>query len=344
MAVRLSVRPLLERATQVLAWTSGVRDLPAAANPFAGQEQRLIAAIPNPRLQALLAAIPPPRGVHPAVSTVPAVGPPATPTVNPPAKPPAVTGPAVVTAPPPANPQVNPQVVMTTVGGSPPNDPDALYPMAHQLFLASRYAEAVTFYNALLEKTPGHRAARQERATGRLWLGDLRGALADFGELAASDPNDWNDRRLKASLEMIVGNPRAALEEADALVRAQPNDPLMLLVQAQANLYAGDVESARQLFARVTQLAPTTGQALYGQANQMHTARVYGVAIQLYTSVLYLTPEIYGAYFGLGLSYEQVGQRQLAIDCFNNYLRFDTKSEFATRARQELQRLAGSPR
>lgn len=173
----------------------------------------------------------------------------------------------------------------------------------------------------------------------RMWQGDLRGALADFKAAAEANPNDFEARRLHATMELLAGDPTKARDTADALLRAQPNSPAHQLLRGQAALWLNDTDTARKHLAEAARLDPRLSASLYQQGGQFLQARANSMAYLSYLSVLYLDPASGGAYYGLGVSAAQMGLRPQAISAFENYLKADPNSTYAQAARQWLTQL-----
>lgn len=211
--------------------------------------------------------------------------------------------------------------------------------MAHALYAAGRHADALVKYDAALVSNPDDPAARFERAIVRGWLNDVPGALADLTTLVARDPTALGTRRTRAAFELVVGDPRIGLAEAEALLQLEPNNSWTNVVHGQACLWNDNAEGAARSFARAVQLDPATAQSLMGQANQFLAAGVPGVALLQYTSVVWMDPSLYNALYGLGFACSKLGQTERAIAAFNQFLQYDSTSDFALLVRMELERL-----
>lgn len=272
----------------------------------------------RPPAQSLPAAVLPAASspaASPPVTTSPVAPSPGT-TTSPASVAPAATSPGVSPAPQPAS--VTPSV------GTPPSPPVPLP------------GGSPAPQGAPLPGTP-----HPSFTTGstRMWQGDLRGALADFKAAAEANPNDFEARRLHATMELLAGDPTKARDTADALLRAQPNSPAHQLLRGQAALWLNDTDTARKHLAAAARLDPRLSASLYQQGGQFLQARANSMAYLSYLSVLYLDPASGGAYYGLGVSAAQMGLRPQAISAFENYLKADPNSAYAQAARQWLQQL-----
>jgi tetratricopeptide (TPR) repeat protein len=221
--------------------------------------------------------------------------------------------------------------------GNPPNQDEI--ERARGLAREGKPQEALAQFDALISRAPQDAALRSERGTMRLWNNDLRGAREDWAAIASQSPDNVDARKFAAALELVAGDPRASLAQYQELARIRPADPLVLIGQGQASLWTGDTVGAQKSFQQALQISPDLAKSLYEQANQMLSANVPAIAHVQYTTVVWLDPNAYHAYYGLGFAASKLGRKQEAIDAFERYLQRDPSSQFAENVRGELARL-----
>jgi len=251
---------------------------------------------------------------------------------------PTPTSPAPSPAPATPTPGTSLPAAVSPVASSPvaPASPAATLPTATS---PSPSAPSPGSPPAATPPVPGAPHPSFTTGSTRMWQGDLRGALADFKTAAEANPNDFEARRLHATMELLAGDPTKARDTADALLRLQSNSPAHQLLRGQAALWLNDTETARKHLAEAARLDPRLSASLYQQGGQFLQARANSMAYLSYLSVLYLDPKSGGAYYGLGVSAAQMGLRPQAISAFENYLKADPNSAYAQTARQWLQQL-----
>jgi tetratricopeptide (TPR) repeat protein len=216
-------------------------------------------------------------------------------------------------------------------------DPPELAAGVSQL-KSGNYALALQLFELALKRVPENPRFIMYRGTGRLWMDDLQGALADF-RTAADKNKDKESRRLRAALELVAGDPKAGLAEAKALLNEFPQDSGILILFGQASLYNGYLMDAKPNFEKARQLSPGTANALFWEGNRFLEAGVPAVARMQYLTVLHLDSTMVGTYYGLGLACARLGAKEDALQYFQEYLRADPVSPNAQGARQAMARL-----
>jgi len=200
------------------------------------------------------------------------------------------------------------------------------------------FAGAIKTFDQILAANPNNSKARFDRGAARIWTADKAGALNDFRELARSEPGNYEARRLRALLELAYGDRAVASKEAGELVRKNPTVNTFLLA-AEAAVFDGHTAEAMAYYRQASAAEPRISESCFNQGTQLLNAREPALAYINFSSALYLNPAGYGSYFWLGLSAEQLGWKAQAIDAFQNYLRYDSVSQYAQSARRELQKL-----
>lgn len=251
---------------------------------------------------------------------------------------PAITN-IVADAPTPPPNETRPR---TPANPSPNPTPTALLPQtladANAAYAKGDNARALQLYNDVLATDPKNAEARFKRGAARLWTTDVTGALTDYRELVYLQPANVEARRVRAGLELVAGDQNLATKEALELAKAH-RSALTLLLAGQTALYGNRSTEARSYFQQAAAMDPRLGESVYQQGTQFYNARVWQLAYLSYYSAVWLNPNNYAAYYGMGSSSVQLGWNDRAVDAFQRYLQNDPASSYAQSARQEIQRL-----
>jgi Tfp pilus assembly protein PilF len=296
--------PVFERAGELAAWTQG---RPAGDGaPFAGQTERIAAALPTERCRRMLLA-----------SHQPAVWP----------------GKSGETADRPALPPAT--------GLSPAGDPPE-YREGMELYERGDTAGARAAFDRALQRQPRHTGSLAFRAHARFWMNDLAGAREDYRAAAALLPDDLGLRRLWAMTEICLGNVLEGREVADGVLRRAPADASALLLAGQAAMSAGEGDLARSRFAEAQQrFQGSLAAQVFQDADQALTRGVPALAAVLFGSVIWMDPSAPQPRFGYAEAMSRLGHAEKAIEGFRFYLQHDDtqspQAEYARRKIAELQ-------
>jgi hypothetical protein len=199
-------------------------------------------------------------------------------------------------------------------------------------------ARALQLYDQVLAANPKHAKALFNRGAARLWTSNLAGALEDYRELIKAEPANVEARRIRAGLELVGGDRALASKEARELAQGN-RSTLTLLLAGQAALYSNQPTEAQEYFKQAMATDPRIADTVYQQGVQFHNASVWPLAYLSYSSAIWLNPNNYYSYYGMGYSSLQMGWNDRAADAFQRYLQYDSNSSHAQSARQELQKL-----
>jgi tetratricopeptide (TPR) repeat protein len=155
-------------------------------------------------------------------------------------------------------------------------------------------------------------AAYVNRAASRYWLGDRAGAIADYTQVIALQPNDtaYNNRALA---HYDLGDRGAAMADLDAAVQCNPHNYIAFCNRGYLRSEQGDKLGAIDDYTCALQLNPDYSTAYFyrGLARTRMQNRLG--AIQDYTQVLRLNPDDGSAHFYRGLACAKLGQRMEAV-------------------------------
>jgi tetratricopeptide (TPR) repeat protein len=364
-------REAFQIGQRVLAWTRGEPEVARDRDAFAGEDERVAAALrasppstvatgppPGPPVAPTPPpAVTPPPG--PVVSPPPAVTPPPGPVVSPP---PAVTPPpgpvvspppAVILPPGPAVP-LPPAVILPPgpavplpPGPTPPSPPPVLpIPGSRQrgeaLFAQWDFRGAAAAFDEAVRAEPSSVEAHIGRGRALNALGDVAGAIGAYQTALRLRPDlpsvhAWLCELYTASSDFARA--RAALAEE---LRRVPLSGLARSYEGTLQMLEGRHEEARQTMAVALRLDPAVVMQRHANGDFLGRTAQYRRAMIEFASVLVLDANASGAYFGYGVAAARAGAVPQAVAALEAYLQRDPSSEWAQRAREELSRLRAS--
>ncbi len=215
---------------------------------------------------------------------------------------------------------------------------------AQELAALGRHGEAVAQFDRVLAPDPRNKLALWGRGLSRVWIGDLKGSVADHDAFLTLDPANAEIRRIRTVTALAAGlDIPGALRTATELLRVQPNSAQVLFLAGEAELASGNSAAAQQHFTRAAAADPQLINGVYQQAGQFLQAGVPQMAYLQFMAVVWASPNFAGGHYGAGMSAAKLGYKPQAIQSLDYYLRLDPSSTFATAARQELERLRRAP-
>lgn len=305
----------LARAANLLAWTAGQGQM--ANNPFASSNERVVKALVQEYVRTTATARQQRNEAEASlggISPQPGPGP----------------GPGITQPGRPADP--------------PTGQLSEALTRAQELAAIGRHIEAVAQFDRVLAPDPRNKLALWGRGLSRVWIGDLKGSVTDHDALLALDPANAEIRRVRTVTALAAGlDIPGALRTATELLRAQPNSAQVLFLAGEAELASGNSAAAQQHFTRAAAADPQLINGVYQQAGQFLQAGVPQMAYLQFMAVVWASPNFAGGHYGAGMSAAKLGYKPQAIQSFEQYLRLDPSSTFATAARQELERLRRAP-
>ncbi len=117
---------------------------------------------------------------------------------------------------------------------------------------------------------------------------------------------------------VLVDSHRAAeaLPIVDRLLRRNPNEVSLLLLAGHAAMQAGKPGKAIEVLSRARKLSGDAAEALFLLANAYRLNGQFPRAISVFEELLRRDPSGYGAYNGMALCYDSLGQTDSAIRYF----------------------------
>ncbi|MCI0342162.1 MAG: tetratricopeptide repeat protein [Planctomycetales bacterium] len=184
------------------------------------------------------------------------------------------------------------------------------------------------------------------RGAARQRQGDLRGAIADFDRALVRDPSlaeAWTDR---AMARRTLGDARGAIADADAALALRPETPQALLARANARADLGDHAGALADYDALIRLQPTNPDALHGRATVHYDLGNLEQALGDESAAIAARPEDPEFRFSRGNIHLALGDLRAAVAGYDEALRFEPASArflgMRGAARRELGDLAGA--
>ncbi|MBN1946773.1 MAG: tetratricopeptide repeat protein [Bradymonadales bacterium] len=138
-------------------------------------------------------------------------------------------------------------------------DPDrreAVLGLAQCLLWEEQHAEAIEWFELLLQRDDQDTDARMGLAQGLSWSGQFDAAVLVFGDILAADPDNREARLGLAQALSWGGRSLEAIEHYSLLLAADGDDVELLLGRARAARWDGDLRLARRDVDRGMALAP----------------------------------------------------------------------------------------
>ncbi len=247
--------------------------------------------------------------------------------------------------------ETNPETVVTTnvppPGVDPPDqkEPDAraasqALARGNRLFQSGKVEEALKQYETALKLSPESPETLLGAGRSRNATGDVKGAIAAYDRLVRLKPDTPNVGAWLAESYLALGDRKNGRAWLDWELKRAPNSAWTNSLMGTLEIMEGKQQVAAKHFARANALDPNIGNQRYQNATFLASRGQHTRALWDFTAALQLNPRLFHNYYGLGVSYAALGENLNAIRQFNFYLQFDQKSEWATKARQEINRLS----
>ncbi|MDP6354679.1 MAG: tetratricopeptide repeat protein, partial [Planctomycetota bacterium] len=247
--------------------------------------------------------------------------------------------------------ETNPETVVTTNVPPPGVDPPAqkesdakaasqALARGNKLFQSGKVEEALKQYETALELSPESPETLLGAGRSRNATGDVKGAIAAYDRLVRLKPDTPNIGAWLAESYLALGDRKGGRAWLDWGLKRSPNSAWTNSFMGTLEIMEGNQQVAAKHFARANALDPNIGNQRYQNATFLASRGQHTRALWDFTAALQLNPRLFHTYYGLGVSCAALGENLNAIRQFNFYLQFDQESEWATKARQEINRLS----
>ena len=158
----------------------------------------------------------------------------------------------------------------------------------------------------------GQALSRQLLATG-----DSAGAIQTLTLVTDQHPNELDALRLLAQAHRSAGDPAKASQTWRRLIRKQPRYPMVNIFLAQSLAEEGaPPDQVLAALAIAEEMSPEDADLYYLRGRIYNSMKRYQEAVQQLQHAISLQPTFSGAYYQLGLAYQQLGQPNLAREQF----------------------------
>ncbi len=243
-----------------------------------------------------------------------------------------------------------------------PDDPDLRVSLANVYLQEQKYDEAIAQYSGVLEVDENRQDALMGLGVAYRETGDSEQAVTAFTkfvELNKDSPYADVDRRLEAvhfylgEIYLERNEPDKAVEELEAALAIEPADADALYLLGNGLRAQEDYEGAIDAYGLATSFVPDFKEAYegmaaaadkqgdsltatYARAMARLSSGDVDTAVQELEEVVEQSPDIAGAYFGLGYGYEQLGQTDKAVAAYQKSVDTDPRQYAAQSALARL--------
>jgi predicted Zn-dependent protease len=223
-----------------------------------------------------------------------------------------------------------------------PEDIEALRVLAQVAHLNEFSKDAATLLQAVLQASPGYRAARHDYVLALIALHRHKEAREQIDILIAAEPDNLTHRMTRAGILVGEGSTEAAIAEYEELARLQPANPELHLSHGHALKTNGLRDAAERAYREAARQRPTFGDAYWSLAN-LKTYRFDDEQLEVMRGMVD-APRIalvdrYHLCFALGKALEDRGEY---AESFRHYARGNALKKAETNYRPEvLERTVG---
>jgi predicted Zn-dependent protease len=148
-----------------------------------------------------------------------------------------------------------------------PDDIEALRVLAQVAHQNEFSKDAATLLQAVLQASPGYRAARHDYVLALIALHRHKEAREQIDILIAAEPDNPTHRMTRAGILVGEGSTGAAIAEYEALAREQPGNAELHLSYGHALKTDGRRDEAERAYREAARQRPTFGDAYWSLAN-----------------------------------------------------------------------------
>ncbi|MHC4561743.1 MAG: sulfatase-like hydrolase/transferase [Planctomycetota bacterium] len=185
--------------------------------------------------------------------------------------------------------------------------------LAKMLAAHSEYAEALEHYNELLRQRPNDAASYGQRGYVREKLGDMQGAMADYGRSIELESDETHSRMLYGRLLAKQGKFRQALANVNEVLRADPSMRGAWYLRGTIYVNLGDLKAALSDYDEQIRREPNHVGAHMNRGSVRFQLGDPQGAVDDWHDVMRLKPDAVGAYVNAAKARSRMGDRAGAI-------------------------------
>ena len=170
---------------------------------------------------------------------------------------------------------------------------------------------------------------------------DYQGAIADFDQALASNPNDLDALSGRADAYYWLDEYDAAINDLNAILQRNSNDANLFAQRAYAHGQLKEHEKAIADYSEAIRINPEYALAYYNRGNTYRDLGENEKAIADYSEAIRLDPEYADAYYNRGNTYSSLREYEQAIVDYSEAIRLDPEYAFAYYNRGNSYRVLG---
>lgn len=161
-------------------------------------------------------------------------------------------------------------------------------------------------------------------------------------------PNYENAHRIRGWCLSKLERYDEALKEFEEELKYYPDDIEALHYVGFTYVKKEEWAKAEKKYSKIIKINPRYYEAYYGLGRALSEQEKLTEAVEVYEQGIALKPDYYNFYWALGAVLMDLGRLEESKKCWETYLKYDSTSEYARRARKRLKqvesRLRGPPR
>jgi tetratricopeptide (TPR) repeat protein len=157
----------------------------------------------------------------------------------------------------------------------------------------------------------------------KLKANDYQGAIAEFSQALASNPNDIDALSQRATSYFSLGEYDKAIADNTEVIRLNPKDVKTYVTRSITYLLLEEYDKTISDLNEVIRLNPEFAEAYNMRGVSYNLLGEYDKAIADYTEAIRLNPELAQTYGVRGRSYNNLGEYDKAIADFNEAIRLN---------------------
>ena len=150
---------------------------------------------------------------------------------------------------------------------------------------------------------------------------DYQGAIAEFDQALASNPNDLNSLSGRAEAYYLQDNYEAAIQDFNKVLQLNPDNATFQFYRGYAHGQLGENEKEIADYNEALRLNPDYVDAYNNRGNSYNNLGENEKAIADYNEAIRLNPDNADAYSNRGVSYKNLGENEKAIADYNEAIR-----------------------
>ncbi|MGB3654319.1 MAG: tetratricopeptide repeat protein [Rivularia sp. (in: cyanobacteria)] len=185
--------------------------------------------------------------------------------------------------------------------------------------ILENYQQAIADANQAIElKHDNLEQTYENRGISRYKLGDFQGALTDFTQSIAINPNYYRVYHSRGFVKSAMGNHQEAIADFTQAIAINPNYLDAYIDRAVSRANSGDFIGAISDFSRTIESNPPSKEIYYYYRGVCHLSRKdYPNAIKDFSQAININPNYLDAYYNRGCCYFDIKNYPAAVNDFS---------------------------